>query len=281
MIPQEFEKFKSYSSYGSSYKDEYNLTDKYFSKVVDGCLICSDTQETIDIMGNVCLVHPELGVLHLESIPRPEYDGEIRFSFDANDNLIISCKCYAANGRKHGYWEDICINTHFNDSMRNQLLKKHLVLELNSKVKSRQGGSIRTNFRCYGTSETTLRLVVDYKEYGYGYKLISEDCFSQDIVLTNRGFSLNLDKNGDDSVLNYVNKSDVLKILYEFNVKHKLQNPTSFILVSKFDDKYGVKDEEDGITEYYSKEELVEIVLNGISIRGVDILPNKCIKFRT
>lgn len=281
MIPEEFQKFNSYSCYGSSYKDEHYLTDKYFCKVVDDCLICSDTQETIDIMGNVCLVHPILGVLHLGSIPRPEYDGEVKFKFDSNDKLVISVKCYAANGRKHGYWEDICINTHFNGSMRNQLLKKHLVLELNSRVKSRQGGSIRTNFRCYGISETTLRLVVDYKKYGYGYRLVSEDYFSQDIILTDRGFSLQLDKNGADSVLNYVNKADVIKIIYDFNVKHKLQKPTPFSLVSKLDDKYRVKDSSDGVVEEYSKEDLVDIVVNkGIQIIGVDILLNECVAFR-
>ena len=283
MIPIEFQKFKSYSSYGSSYKDEYSLTDRYFSKIINGCLICSDTQETIDIMGNVCLVHPISGVLHLESIPRPEYDGEIKFRFDSNDNLVISVKYYAASGRKHGYWEETVIDTHYNSSMANQLLKKKLLLQIHDKVKSRQHvSSVRTNFRGYSASETTIRLTVDYKKYGYGYRLIEEDYFTQDIVLTDRGFILLPDVNkGEDSVLPYITERALPRLLYDFNLEHGYIDKTPFIVNGKaLDGKYAIKDLEDGVVEYYSKGEIYDVLSRGITIRGVDVLPNKCIAFR-
>lgn len=282
MIPVEFQKFNSYSCYAGSYKDEYKLTDQFFCRIVDGCLICSDTQETIDIMGNVCLVHPTLGVLHLGSIPRPEYDGEIRFSFDTNGNLTISVKCYAANGRKHGYWEETVIDTHYNSSMADQLLKKKLLLQISSKVKARQGGSIRTNFRCYSSSETTIRLVVDYKKFGYGYRVVKEDYFTQDIILTDKGFLLLPDANkGEDSVLPFITERALPRLLYDFNLEHGYIDKTPFIVNGKaLDGKYAIKDLEDGVVEYYSKEEIYDILSKGITIRGVDVLPNKCIAFR-
>lgn len=50
----------------------YALTDKYFAKIVNGNLICTDTEEDIDCCGNICLVTTNNEVYHLGVLPRPE-----------------------------------------------------------------------------------------------------------------------------------------------------------------------------------------------------------------
>lgn len=279
MIPQEFQKFKSYSSYNSYFEDEYKLSDEFFSRVVDGCLICSDTQHTIDIMGNVCLVHPKFGVLHLGKIPRPEVEGEINFSFDSTNNLHIKYRVYYDCDRKHSDIEELIIDTHYNNEVYKGFLVKNLVKYLSTNLRAKYGGCIRSFLKVYRSRENCITLQLNYKKLGYGGRIAKEGCLSQNIVLTDSGFKLLLDANNDDSVQQFIT-DNISKHLNIFNVENKLVKSTPFMLISYLDGEYRVKDISDGVIEGYTKEQLIEIVNKGIRIVGIDILPDDNVVFR-
>ena len=105
-IPEQFKNFKSYSRY-RGFGDKYDLSDEYFATIINGNLLCTDTECDIDCDGNICLITPEGDCFHIGTIPQTEDGSKPVFSFDGNHTLVVKYKVYYDNDHHHGGYETI------------------------------------------------------------------------------------------------------------------------------------------------------------------------------
>lgn len=139
-IPEAFREACSYSRYrGITCPDRYQLSGCYFSQIVHGCLICTDNECDIDSDGNICLVTPQLDVLHIGTIPMVEgkYGGLVtlrdsQIRFDAQENLRIRYTEYLDNSHYHSERQEIIIDTHLDSARREEIEINRILAEIAS-----------------------------------------------------------------------------------------------------------------------------------------------------
>lgn len=276
MIPEQFKNFKSYSRY-RGYEGEnegYDLLDTYICEVVNGNLICTDTEDDIDFDGNICLVTPKGDVYHIGKVPELESGaGKPSFSFQGN-NLVMRYRYFVDESHHHSGVEEVVMPLVITDKMRrdNKIMKTKYYL--GKFCHAYYGGSYRNTcaFVCnykenaisiYGTQKKMSRFSAKVEEY------------KQVLKLTNSGWVLLPDANGTNGVLDNVLMSDSLKGKLLSCIDAMNASKFVFSVVDYKGGKYGIVDVMDGVVEYYTRSEVMGFVNMMITIGGVH---NQCIE---
>lgn len=142
----------SYSRYrGLNDRSRYVLSDEYFCKEMNGCLICTDDEKDIGADGNICLVWEDGKVALIGSVPMLEAGaGQPRFRFGA-DKLTIECMVFCDNDHHHSVSEkeEISLSASRMEALRKRTEQEYAIAELFKIYEGYQGGIYRNRVGIY------------------------------------------------------------------------------------------------------------------------------------
>lgn len=263
MIPEKFRNFKSYSRY-RGYGSEYNLSDKYFAKIVNGSLLCTDDECDISSDGNVCLVTPEGACYHIGTIPMTEDGSSPIFSFEGNKKLIIRYRVFYDESHHHSGYETVeCSLTVTADMiLKDKLARIAYLLEKNCRGAFR-GRNIRSDLR-FDYDLKNLKIEIHGLKVRPGYKSYT---FTQYLQFTEKGWVLQPCEDGKTPMLDeeFAGGPVFRQCMESLNFY-----TYRFYIGSDFStNEYSVVDKTDGSVEWYSPDQIREFYNSGFKICGV------------
>lgn len=269
MIPEQYSKTTSYSRY-RGLSGEYALSDEYFARVVDGNLICTDTECDIDCDGNIVLCTPAFEVIHIGKMPLPER-GDVRVSFDSNNNLHLCYTEYLANGFKHPRPVEMIVDTHLTPERKRQLMLIRLAKFLKTRIKGYCGGSFRNSITIDFTDSCVILDGTCKQISRFGSK--SSECSQRIEFRQGVGFVLIPSRVGGDPIFTVIRNYTLLKHLNVFNLSIGLGKETPFYVTSIGEDCCTIKDLTDGVSERMNLDMVYSYIEKGIlSVVGIDCI---------
>lgn len=275
-LPEQFKNFKSYSRY-RGYPCEYSLSDRYISRIVDGNLICTDTECDIDFDGNIVLVRPDGFVVHIGKVP--EVEGKVTFSWNSDENLVMK---YKDNYR--GVQQEV-INTHLTEELYLYGLALKLAYSLKKRVRVKNGGTERGKLdTCAFVQKQAktigVHLYGTLTKIGYG-RHRSDFNYSQDIVyVPGQGFLL-CSINGEDVIGSVFGDNHRLNgLIDEFNEENNLCKRSSYRVMRVNEFSCTILDKSDDVKETVTKEDCIKLVERGVRIWGISKQLDNSIMFR-
>lgn len=275
-IPEQFKNFKSYSRY-RGFGDKYDLSDEYFATIINGNLLCTDTECDIDCDGNICLITPEGDCFHIGTIPQTEDGSKPVFSFDGNHTLVVKYKVYYDNDHHHGGYETIKCPLVITSDMILKLKFRKIIWFLDKECHNAyQGGRYRNTCDFWwDTTKLKVKLTGTRKLINR-YSSPATDYFTQYIVYTENGWTLQPDENGKMQVQEEVfrDSSKLYKCIESLNFfKYR------FYIKEYKNGKYSVVDKVDNVEEWYDSTQIKDFYKQGVQICGVFVLNEKfCIQ---
>jgi len=217
MIPEIFKCYKSYSRYGDV-RFDYDLLDDFFARIVEGNLICTDSEQDISCDGNICLVTPNGDVLHIGGVPIAEI-GTVKFSFDKDENLHMQYKVAYDNDHHHTEIMDEVVDTHMTEERFLDMMVEKLYRNLKKNVKPKTSGSLRNTLNIYVVKSKGIFLCGSKRIAGRCK--ISERYYAKQLISfneTSKKFELLPEEDGGNRILDIVSdRNKIAQAIEEIN----------------------------------------------------------------